>query len=149
MTFMRNAQKSLRNWEGNLKKQIRLFINKSLPSPMIWPLFKSFLLFFLVLLPLPFRAPAPVSARAPFHSSSAVTVMTQVFWFFNYQAMIYGPLLNRKGLKRAAHLYLCGDESKIKSFFVHIKHMVTSGQPRRWFYYFQSTGLPPLKTANI
>ena len=45
---------------------------------MIWPLFKSFLFFFFVLLPLPFLAPAPVSANAPFQSSSAVTAMKQV-----------------------------------------------------------------------
>lgn len=68
-------------WGINLKKHIRFFFF-NLPSPMIWPLFKSFLLFLLVLLPLPFLAPAPVSAKAPFHSSSAVTVMREDFFIY-------------------------------------------------------------------
>lgn len=50
---------------------------KDLPSPRTWPLFRSFLIFFLVLFPRPFRAPAPLLARTPFHSSSAVTAKGQ------------------------------------------------------------------------
>lgn len=63
---------------------------------MICPLFKSFLFFFFVLLPLPFLAPAPVSAKAPFQSSSAVTAMRQVVVFSNFQAVISGLLLNKE-----------------------------------------------------
>lgn len=48
------------------------------PSPILCPRFKSFFNLRFVLFPLPFLAPAPVSANTPLHNSSAVTVNTPV-----------------------------------------------------------------------
>lgn len=100
---------------------------------MIWPLFKSFLFFFFVLLPLPFLAPAPVSANAPFQSSSAVTAMKQVccLKFCILKAMIYSLLLNKMARSYSMYtLVVTLERQQSHSAF----HTVTFGKPKkRWW----------------
>ena len=104
---------------------------------MIWPLFKSFLLFFLVLLPLPFLAPAPVSAKAPFHSSSAVTVRGQVLQHFLKQRLRPSDLflLSKKGWRQVGHLHHCGNESEVKTAFAHSTWLPFE-KPKIWYCSF-------------
>lgn len=105
---------------------------------MIWPLFKSFLLFLLVLLPLPFLAPAPVSAKAPFQSSSAVTVKRDRCHRISSSSGS-GPtdlfLLGKKGWKKVGHLHHYGNESKIKTSFAHSTWFPFE-KPKIWRYSF-------------
>lgn len=122
---------------------------------MIWPLFKSFLFFFLVLLPLPFLVPAPDSAKAPFHSSSAVTIKKEVLKnFFKkkkfLQEMIYGLLIYSCWIQKAGRsrvTYHYGNESKIETFFVHITWLHLESPRGSDSTPFTEYGLPPQKTT--
>lgn len=111
---------------------------------MIWPLFKSFLFFFLVLLPLPFLVPAPDSAKAPFHSSSAVTIKKQVLKnFFKKWSTVYWFIpVEYKELEEVGSHIITAMKAKLKHYLYTSHGYIWKAQEEAILLLLQNMAFP-------